>query len=252
MLDVHGGMGVGASWAAFLLFCLAKALHMGVFALAAGLLMRALVRHSRGGGAVGGHREDARVAGLRLARSGNAGIDMSVPLRLAPFTGVYGLSFVFAMLATALALALLRRPRRELAWLLALPLLFLLPALPRSRDAGDERAVLVQPNISETRGLDAEQSWTQAPHAPGLRSLQAALDRGPAVRRPDRVAGGARAALSTTATRASATQAARAGPRCAHADFLFGAVAHTPAGAPLNSAVLIGPGGDVISAATTR
>ena len=27
---------------------------------------------------------------------GNAGIDMGVPMRLAPFTGVYGLSFVFA------------------------------------------------------------------------------------------------------------------------------------------------------------
>ncbi len=31
---------------------------------------------------------------------GNAGIDMELPMRLAPITGVYGLSFVFMMMAT--------------------------------------------------------------------------------------------------------------------------------------------------------
>ena len=61
---------------------------------------------------------------------GNAGIDMSVPMRLAPFTGVYGLSFVFVMLSAALALAFLRRPRWQLAWLVPLPLMILLPRLP--------------------------------------------------------------------------------------------------------------------------
>ncbi len=35
---------------------------------------------------------------------GNAGIDMPVAMRLAPITGVYGLSFVFAMIACAVAL----------------------------------------------------------------------------------------------------------------------------------------------------
>ncbi len=64
---------------------------------------------------------------------GNAGINMSVPLRLAPYTGVYGLSFVFAMMGTAVAVALLRQRRREMAWLGALLLLYLLPGLP---DAG--------------------------------------------------------------------------------------------------------------------
>ena len=52
---------------------------------------------------------------------GNAGIDMSVPLRLAPYTGVYGLSFLFALMAAVLALAILRRPRIELLWLLLVP-----------------------------------------------------------------------------------------------------------------------------------
>ena len=50
---------------------------------------------------------------------GNAGIDMPWPMRLAPITGVYGLSFVFAMLGCAVALLLVRRPRRELLWLVS-------------------------------------------------------------------------------------------------------------------------------------
>ena len=36
---------------------------------------------------------------------GNAGIDMNIPMRLAPFTGVYGISFLFALMAAALAMA---------------------------------------------------------------------------------------------------------------------------------------------------
>src|SRR5437588_6384399 len=40
VLSFHGGLGEIAGWAVFLLFCVAKALHMGVFALLAGLLMR--------------------------------------------------------------------------------------------------------------------------------------------------------------------------------------------------------------------
>ena len=34
---------------------------------------------------------------------GNAGIDMALPLRLAPWVGVYGLSFLFTMMAAGAA-----------------------------------------------------------------------------------------------------------------------------------------------------
>src|SRR5579871_5699334 len=85
---------------------------------------------------------------------GNTGIDMGLPMRLAPLTSVYGLSFVFMMMATALALAAIGRPRIHLMWLLILPFLIFLPPLPDAR-RGAESAVLVQPNISE----DAQ--WTQ-------------------------------------------------------------------------------------------
>ena len=70
-------------------------------------------------------------------------------------TGVYGLSFVFAMMtAAALALAVLRRPRLELA-VAAAAAAAGLPAAPAGRrSAAARRRVLVQPNISET------QQWT--------------------------------------------------------------------------------------------
>ena len=76
-------------------------------------------------------------------------------MRLAPFTGVYGLSFVFALMAAALALAVLRRPRVELLWLAPILLLVLLPPLPPA-ERGRETALLVQPNISETEQWTAE------------------------------------------------------------------------------------------------
>src|SRR5205823_2437988 len=47
----------------------------------------------------------------------------------------------------------LRRPRIELAWILALPLLLLLPPLPAAT-RGHATALLAQPNISET------EEWT--------------------------------------------------------------------------------------------
>ena len=106
----HGRRAAG--WALFPLFCLAKALHMGVFALLAGILMRrwwAVPAVAALWVAIEATHGPLGFAWLAL---GNAGIDMGVPMRLAPFTGVYGLSFVFAMMAAALALALLRPAAR--------------------------------------------------------------------------------------------------------------------------------------------
>jgi apolipoprotein N-acyltransferase len=57
------------------------------------------------------------------------------------------------MLACALALVILGRPRRELAWLLMLVALPLLPALP-GPSPGTIAARVVQPNV------DTETDWT--------------------------------------------------------------------------------------------
>ncbi|MGH9628274.1 MAG: apolipoprotein N-acyltransferase, partial [Bryobacteraceae bacterium] len=103
VMSVHGGLGEAGGSAVFVLFCLIKALHLGVFGLLAGVL----VRTSYAVPAVAAlWVAIERIPGpfyYTWLTLGNAGIDMSVPMRLAPFTGVYGLSFVFAVLGTAIA-----------------------------------------------------------------------------------------------------------------------------------------------------
>ncbi len=243
VLSFHGGLGDAAGWAVFLLFCAAKALHMGVFAVLAGIL----IRRWWAAPAVAALWVAVEVThgplGFAWLALGNAGIGMGVPLRLAPFTGVYGLSFVFAMMSTALALALLRRPRRELLWLLPLPLLLLLPAMPAA-ERGRDAALLMQPNISETA------QWTRESVDRMQRRLAALSMRGamegrdpppsivvwPEVPAPLYYYEDAR-------FRSYVDELARA----LRAYLLIGVVAHTPDGAPLNSAVLISPEGQPVS-----
>ncbi len=243
LLAFHGGMGNLAGWLLFLLFCAAKALHMGFFAWLAGILMRrwwAIPGVAALWVAVEVTHGSLGFAWLAL---GNAGIDMSFPMRLAPYTGVYGLSFVFAMMAVALALAVLRRPRVELLWLAPLAALLLLPPLPRA-EAGHDTALLVQPNISETEqwtfeslertqrrmaALTLESALAQTAQPPSLLIWPEApapfyYDEDPHLRNYIE-------ALTHTA----------------HAYLLTGEVSHTPRGAPLNSAVLISPAGSLVS-----
>jgi len=153
-LSFYGGVGDAAGWALLALFALAKGLHMAVFALLAGILMRrwwAVPAVSALWVAIEATHGSLGFAWLAL---GNAGIEMGVPLRLAPITGVWGLSFIFMMMATALALAVLRRSRVELLWLLVLPFLAFLPPMPAAL-RGQDSAILLQPNVSES------EPWTQ-------------------------------------------------------------------------------------------
>jgi apolipoprotein N-acyltransferase len=153
-LSFYGGVGDALGWALLLLFALAKGLHLAVFGLLAGILMRrwwAVPAVSALWVAVEATHGSLGFAWLAL---GNAAIDMGVPLRLAPITGVWGLSFIFMMMATALALALSRRPRVELLWLLVLPFLVFLPPMPPAL-RGQDTAVLLQSNVSET------EQWTE-------------------------------------------------------------------------------------------
>ncbi len=243
VLAAYAGVGEAGGWALFLLFCVTKGLHMAVFALLAGILMR-------------GWRAVPAVAALWVAVEwshnflgfawlalGNAGITMSVPLRLAPFTGVYGISFVFAMLNVALALAFLRRPRLELAWLAALLFVALLPRMPDA-ESGRESAVLVQPNISE------EENWTPA----SVARMQADLVT---LSQQAHAAGGRRAPSiiawpevpaplyyeQDERLRAQVDELARA----TNTWVLLGVVAFTPEGAPLNSATLVSPEGRAVT-----
>lgn len=148
VLEVHGGMGRWGGWATFLLFCFAKGAHMAVFAaVARPLLNSAWALLGVPALWVGLERTHGPL-GFPWLTLGNAGIEMGIPMRLVPLVGVYGVSFVFAMMSAAVALALLRRPRKQLAPLLALGLLFLAPPLP-DFERGNEIAVTVQPNVPQ-------------------------------------------------------------------------------------------------------
>ncbi len=79
---------------------------------------------------------------------GNAALDFPLPhiLRLAPWTGIYGPSLVFALANAAVATSLLRLSLRPLIALVPIAGLFLLPQLPHDRE-GEATARLVQPNV---------------------------------------------------------------------------------------------------------
>ena len=155
VLEVHGGMGRWGGWGTFVLFAFLKGLHMALFATLAGFLMpRAWALPLIAALWTGIERTHGPL-GFAWLDLGNAGIDMPLLMRLAPMTGVYGLSFVFALLACALALVARRRPRRQLVWLLVLLALPLLPALPNPAP-GTISARVVQPNV------DTEGEWTEA------------------------------------------------------------------------------------------
>jgi apolipoprotein N-acyltransferase len=234
VLDVHGGMGRWGGWGGLALFGLYKGLHLAVFAALAGWLMKRWWAIPAVGALWTGIERLHGPMGFAWLDLGNAGINMPVPMRLAPITGVYGLSFVFAMLGCAVAGIALRRPRRELAWLLPLPLLLVLPAAPRPA-APTQRALVVQPNI------DTEMTWT----TDALRETEqelALLSR----------ASGANMVLwpevpapfypSDANFREYIAQIAER----SQTRFLLGVVAYNSAHEPLNSAIMLDPSGQIL------
>jgi apolipoprotein N-acyltransferase len=242
-LAANGGVSEAVAWALFLLFAVVKALHLAVFALLAGWPMRrwwAIPAVAALWVAVEATHGPLGFAWLAL---GNAGIDMGIPMRLAPITGVYGLSFLFAMMGAALALAALRRPRRELLWLAVAPLALLLPRLPDARP-GDETALLVQPNLSES------EEWT----APSVDRMQQRLVelslRGvlaDIAHRPAIVVWPEMPAPLYWDEDPNFRKYAAELTGATHAYLLTGLVAHTPRREPLNSALLVSPAGYPLS-----
>jgi apolipoprotein N-acyltransferase len=242
VLEFHGGMGRWGGWGAFVLFAILKGAYLGTFAALAGPLLRTrwampavaalwcCIEHAHGtwGLAWGG-------LGFAWLDLGNAAIDWPWLLRLAPLTGVHGMSFVLAMTAGAAALLVERAPLRRFVPLAALPLLWLLPALPPA-EAGRETVQVVQTNV------DADASWGDAANIARFeqRLRDLSLDEpapfivwpeAPAPFYPDRPA--FRDYVGSIA-------------RTAHASFLFGGIAYTANDAPLNSAFLVSPQGEIV------
>jgi apolipoprotein N-acyltransferase len=234
VLEVHGGMAKWAAWGSFLLFCVLKALHLAIFGMLAGPLMFRWYALPAVAALWVGLERTHGTFGFAWLALGNAGIDMSVPLRLAPFVGVYGVSFVLVMLSAALALVVLRQPRRYLLPLLSLPLLLLLPAIPLGIPS-QERALVVQPNV------DPETEWTLASRLNLEKNLFALSDSLPAhlVVWPELPA--PLYYYEDQDFHDAAGQLARQ-----QHFFLFGTVAYTARHEPLNSSVLLGPDGNPI------
>lgn len=240
VLEVHGGMGRWGGWGTFLLFCLIKALHLGVFSLVAGWLMPRAWAVPAVAALWAGIERTHGPLGFAWLTLGNAAADMDLPARVAPWAGVYGISFLFALMSAILAVILLRRPKHALPWLAVLVVLPILPMLP-PRVAGTEVAAVVQPNLPE------EAEWTPTEvHAAqrrlALASLSLALKPSPASLIVWPETPGPVYFYHDPEFHDIAVQLART----SQASFLFGSVAFTVDNLPLNSAVLLSPSGDVV------
>jgi apolipoprotein N-acyltransferase len=239
VLEHYGGMGRWGGWGTFLLFCAIKAIHLGVFAMLAAIVLPHPYAIPAVAALWTGIERTHSNAGFAWLALGNAGIDMPLPLRVTPFLGVYGLSFLFAALSVAVTIVILRSPRRQLWWLVMFLALFTLPSMPPPQ-AGEETAVVVQPNLNE------DQDWS--PVTASMMhdrlidiSLQAALRSTPRlIIWPE--APGPFYYYRDPVFHEQANNLARQ----AQAYFLFGTVAHTQKNEPLNSAVMIRPDGTVV------
>jgi apolipoprotein N-acyltransferase len=234
VLASHGGLSGWLSWVTFVLFAVLKGLHLALFATLAGFLIKRRWALPAIAALWTGIERTHGPFGFAWLDLGNAGIDMPVALRLAPFLGVYGLSFVFAMLGCAIALIALRRPRIQLAWVVPLLGLPLLPALPPPTLAPSESLRVVQPN------LDTEANFNSESLAE-LRRQMAILSHTkntPLIVWPEWPA----PFDMTPSFRAFVADVARD----SHAFLIFNAAGQTQRGEPLNSAFLVNPEGAIV------
>ncbi len=239
VLEVHGGMGHWGGWGTFALFCVLKALHLALFSLLAAVLLGTRYAIPAIAALWTGIERTHGTFGFAWLALGNAGIDMPLPLRVAPFVGVYGISFLFALTAAVVAFLILRRERKNLYWLAIVPALLLLPDLP-PRETPAETALVVQPNIP------AEEPWTDASAgAERDHLIKESLDA--SLRGSEQLviwpeSPGPLYFYRDPTFHREAMQLAQQD----RAYFLFGTVAETPEGAPLNSAVLLRPDGSLV------
>jgi apolipoprotein N-acyltransferase len=240
VLEVHGGVGRWGGWGTFALFCVVKSVHLAIFGMLAAVLIDTRYAIPAIAALWTGIERTHGTFGFAWLTLGNAGIDMPLPLRVAPFAGVYGISFVFALMSAVVALLILRRERKHLYWLAIVPGLLLLPDLP-ARETPTEGALLLQPNMSE------EEQWTPASAAQERdhiirESLEASKRDGneQIIIWPE--SPGPLYYYRDPAFHQEAAQLAQQ----ARAYFLFGTVAEARDGAPLNSAVLLAPNGALV------
>jgi apolipoprotein N-acyltransferase len=234
-IATHGGMSAMAAWFCFALFCLAKALQTGVFTLLAGYTLRTRLAIPATAALWVLVEYTHAPMGFTWLNLGNAAIDMGFTLRLAPIAGVWGISFLFAATAAESANLALRRPGMPLLGVALIPLLFLLPALPRQQ-APQETANLVQPNIDEAEDF-TPQSFARL--LARMRELS--------LNQPSRLLIWPEAPAPFYDNDPAFMQYLSNLARTGQTYFLSGLVGHWPNGGNLNSAVLLNPQGEIVS-----
>lgn len=243
VLQLHGGLGKFGAVPVFLLFCLIKGLHLGVFSLVFPILFNGWLRIPLTACGWVILERSHGIFGFPWQVLGNAAIDMDLPVRLAPLTGVYGISFVFTLLNAGLAAVLLRARRRELLWIALALCVYLLPPIEHGQAVDTGRAVLVQPNASTT------QTWTveallQFQDSLAFQSLRLALQNR---HKPvDLIVWPEVPAPIYYYRDPQLKQLAAEIARLTGAHLLIGTVVYTPRGQPLNSSVLVAPDGQPI------
>lgn len=236
-LDAYGGLSGWLSVVTLLLFALAKGLHLAVFSLAAGPMMRQVWAAPAVAALWAGLERTHGPLGFAWLNLGNAGIDMPLPLRLAPVTGVYGLSFLFAAIAVAATRMLLKQGRREALWLLPFAGMLFLPT-PAAQPAKVEQAVSVQPVIRAGGPGWTEEEARRTIKDLSLLTLESALDpKSPMA--PSLLLWPEAPAPFYYYEDAAFRQQVSEVARLAGAPFVFTTVAFTPDRRPLNSAVVL-------------
>jgi apolipoprotein N-acyltransferase len=221
----YAGTSEFGAWALFFLFALAKGVQMLVLGWFAARVLRTRWAVPATAALWTFFEWTHQYTGFAWLVLGNATIDWPYLPRIAPITGVYGISFILALVSAALV-------KRQFAWLALLIVPAFLPPVP-SQQKTRQSALVVQPNLPEAETLTVESVkrtdrrlaelsipnrpvdfivWPEAPSAiydtdPGLPKI--AID--------------------------------------AHARFLAGVVSRTPEGGPLNSALLLSPEGRFVS-----
>ncbi len=232
-LAEHGGMSVPGSWALFVLFCLAKGIQMGLFAwlghyckgsswspLALAALWTVL-------------EWTHNYTGFAWLVLGNAAVDWPFFAKLAPWTGVWGISFVLALCSATLAQWKNKKWKASAVYLLAVcGLVLLLPPLPKALP-GRYSALAVQPNLAD------ETTWSET----SLGALERHLAQLSIPQTPVQIVVWPEVPAPLYDNDPALPEIARK----ANAQFLAGVVSHDDHGGPLNSALLLSPDGKSVS-----
>jgi len=224
-LEQHGGMSAAESWALFVLFCLAKALQMGAFTWLAPFVARRWWAAPALAALWTAFEWTHNYTGFAWLVLGNSALSWPFLAKLAPTTGVWGISFALALVSAILL-------TRQWQWSALFAILFVYPALPYALPA-PLTVLAVQPNLSEDAQYSPESKTALERHLADLSNSRSAptLIVWPEVPAPiydqDRF-------LAEI-------------PRATGTPLLAGVVSHTDRGASLNSALLLSKEGRFVS-----